>query len=401
MQTGCCIVGGGPAGVMLGYLLARAGVEVVVLEKHADFFRDFRGDTIHPSTLDLMAELGLLDAFLTLPHTEAHELYGHVGDHTVKIADFDSLPTRCKFIAFMPQWDFLNFLAEQGRAFPTFRLMLRSDGTDLIYRDGTVIGVRATTPDGPIEIMADLVVAADGRHSTIRERAGLQVDEFGVPIDVLWYRLPKHGQSDDHSLGYLRGRQMVVTIDRGDYWQTATLIPKGTYPEIQQEGLDAFRERVRNVAPPLRGAIDQLTSWDQVNLLSVQVNRLPRWYRPGLLCIGDAAHAMSPAFGVGVNYAIQDAVATANLLAEPLRAHHVTEAELAAVQARRERPTRRMQDVQVFLHRRLYSGVDPETLFAAPEPVRVLARLLAPLLTWRMARLVGLGFKPEHIATLG
>jgi 2-polyprenyl-6-methoxyphenol hydroxylase-like FAD-dependent oxidoreductase len=397
MQTGCCIAGGGPAGVMLGYLLARAGVEVVVLEKHADFFRDFRGDTIHPSTLELMAELGLLDAFLQLPHTEAHKLYAHVGEHTIEMADFSSLPTRCKFIAFMPQWDFLNFLAEQARAIPTFRLLMRADATDLIYRDGAVVGVRATTPDGPIEVTADLVVAADGRHSTIRDRAGLQVDEFGVPIDVLWYRLPKRNTSIENSLGWLRDRQLVVTIDRGDYWQTATLIPKGTFPEIQREGLEAFRERVRHVAPPLSDAIEQLTDWGQVSLLSVQVNRLPRWYQPGLLCIGDAAHAMSPAFGVGVNYAIQDAVATANRLAEPLRGQAVTVAELAAIQARRERPTRRMQEVQIFVHKRLYGGLDPETLFAAPAPVRVVARLLAPALYWRMARLIGLGFLPEHI----
>ncbi|HEY4592570.1 MAG TPA: FAD-dependent oxidoreductase, partial [Thermoanaerobaculia bacterium] len=329
LRTTCCIAGGGPAGMMLGFLLARAGVEVTVLEKHADFFRDFRGDTVHPSTLELMGELGLLDDFLKLPHQEIRRLKIAIDDQEYDGPDFSHLPTRCKFIALMPQWDFLNFLAEQGKRYPAFHLLMKAEVTDLIEEGGRVVGAQAKTDQGDLEIRADLVVGADGRHSTVRERAGMQVDDFGVPIDVLWFRLSKSAGEPSQALGRVRNGKILVTIDRGDYFQCGLIIPKGAFEEIQRQGLEAFRAGIVSAAPFLADAVHELDSWDKVKLLTVQINRLRRWYRPGLLCIGDAAHAMSPAGGVGINLAVQDAVATANLLADKLRRGAVTDDDLA------------------------------------------------------------------------
>ncbi len=397
IRTTCCVAGGGPAGVMLGFLLARAGVEVTVLEKHADFFRDFRGDTVHPSTLELMAELGLLDDFLKLPHQEVRSLKVAIGDQEYDGPDFSHLPTRCKFIALMPQWDFLNFLAEQGKRYPAFHLLMKAEVTDLIEESGRVAGVRAKTDEGDLEVRADLVVGADGRHSTVRQRAGMQVDDFGVPIDVLWFRLSKSAEEPSQVLGRIRNGKILVTIDRGDYFQCGLIIPKGAFDEIRRQGLEAFRAGIVSAAPFLADTVHELKDWDQVKLLTVQVNRLRRWYRPGLLYIGDAAHAMSPAGGVGINLAVQDAVATANLLAGKLRQGTVTEADLRRVQERREMPVRRIQAGQVFIHRHMFGpGGQP---FAFPWIVRKLIGLLAPMLRRVGARVVGIGFRPERVET--
>jgi 2-polyprenyl-6-methoxyphenol hydroxylase-like FAD-dependent oxidoreductase len=397
LRTTCCVAGGGPAGVMLGFLLARAGVEVTILEKHADFFRDFRGDTVHPSTLELMGELGLLDDFLKVPHQEIRRLKLAVGDEEYDGPDFSHLPTRCKFIALMPQWDFLNFLSEQGKRYPAFHLLMSTEATELIQESGRVAGVRARTDEGDLEVRADLVVGTDGRHSTVREKAGMQVDDFGVPIDVLWFRLSKSADEPSPVLGRIRNGKILVTIDRGDYFQCGLIIPKGAFDEIKSQGLEAFRAGIVSAAPFLADAVHEIGDWDQVKLLTVQVNRLRRWYRPGLLCIGDAAHAMSPAGGVGINLAVQDAVATANLLAAKLKQGVVTEEDLRRVQERREMPVRRIQAGQVFVHRHMFSsGGQP---FAFPWIVRKLIGLLAPVLRRVGARVVGVGFRPEHVET--
>jgi 2-polyprenyl-6-methoxyphenol hydroxylase-like FAD-dependent oxidoreductase len=395
IQTTCCVAGGGPAGMMLGFLLARAGVEVTVLEKHADFFRDFRGDTVHPSTLELMGELGLLEDFLKLPHQEIHRLKVAIGDQEYDGPDFSHLPTRCRFIALMPQWDFLNFLAEQGKRYPAFHLLMKVEVTGLIEEDGRVAGVRAKTDQGDLEVRADLVVGADGRHSTVRERAGMKVEDFGVPIDVLWYRLSKKDDEPSVVLGRVRNGRILVTIDRGDYFQCGSIIPKGAFEEIQRQGLEAFRAGIVSAAPFLADTVHELDSWDKVKLLTVQVNRLRQWYRPGLLCIGDAAHAMSPAGGVGINLAVQDAVAAANLLAIKLKRGEVTEDDLRRVQERREMPVRRIQAGQVFIHRRMF-GPDGKP-FPFSWPVRKLIGILAPVMRRMGARVVGIGFRPEHV----
>jgi 2-polyprenyl-6-methoxyphenol hydroxylase-like FAD-dependent oxidoreductase len=334
VKTRCCIAGGGPAGIMLGYLLARSGIDVLVLEKHADFFRDFRGDTVHPSTLDVIAELGLLDDFLALPHQEMTEAAGMIGDTLVQIADLSHLPTRCKFIALMPQWDFLNFLAEKGKRYSDFRVLMATEVSGLIEEDGIVTGVRATSPDGPLEIRAELVVGADGRGSTVREAAGLQVRDFGSPIDVLWFRLDKNPGDATETLGHFIGGRLLVMIDRGDYWQCAYVIPKGGIEAIQARGLPALRNELALFIRPPASRLDQLRSWDDIKLLTVTIDRLECWSKPGLLCIGDAAHAMSPMGGVGINLAIQDAVATANILVPILRSRALRPGDLEGDAAR-------------------------------------------------------------------
>src|SRR5882757_8962151 len=349
ITTRCCIVGGGPAGMMLGFLLARAGVDVSVLEKHADFLRDFRGDTIHPSTLEIMNELGLLDEFLRLPHTKARTLGGDFGGMRFTFADFSHLPTVAKYIALMPQWDFLNFLADHGKRYPAFHLHMRAEAADLIEEKGRIAGVRAKTPDGPLEIRADLTVCCDGRHSTLRERAGMKVDDLGAPMDVLWFRLPRHEKDSDESMGRFEAGRILVMIDRGDYWQCAYVIPKGGIDEVHRAGLDVFRARLAQSVPMFADRVDELKDWDQIKLLTVAVDRMPVWHRPGLLCIGDAAHAMSPIGGVGVNLAVQDAVAAANILCEPLQRGSVSDDDLARVQRRREFPARVTQAIQIFL----------------------------------------------------
>lgn len=398
IETTCCIAGGGPAGIMLGFLLARAGVEVTVLEKHADFFRDFRGDTIHPSTLELMHELGLLDEFLKVQHDEVRELTAQIGDARVKVADFTHLPTRCKFIALMPQWDFLDFLAKQGQRFPTFDLRMGAEAVDLIEEGGRITGVRAKTAGGMIDIRADLVVGCDGRHSTVRERAGLAVEDLGAPIDVLWFRLSRRDSDTPETFGHLEAGRMMIMLNRRDYWQCAYVIAKGGIEAVKREGLAAFRQNVLAMSPFLDDRISELDDWDKIKLLTVAVDRLKTWHRPGLLCIGDAAHAMSPVGGVGVNLAVQDAVATANILAQALKERRVTAELLAAVETRRSLPMRVIQRLQVFVHNRVLTRVlASRGRIAPPWPVKLLNRF--PLLRRLPAYIIGIGVRPEHIRT--
>jgi len=394
LRTRCVIIGGGPAGMMAGYLLARAGVHVAVLEKHADFNRDFRGDTIHPSTLELMYELGLLDEFLKQPHQEVRELRGVINGQTVPIADFTQLPTRCKFIAFMPQWDFLNFLSGHAKRFPTFELHMQTEVVDLLIENERVIGVRAKTPRGEMEMRADLVIGADGRHSTTHTRAGFKLHEFGVPIDALWMRVSKKPDDPEQSLGFFQHGKLLVLLDRTDYWQCGFVIPKGGFDEIKARGLPEFQNDIATFAAFLRDRVPELDDWVKIKLLTVQINRLGDWCREGLLCIGDSAHAMSPAGGVGINLAIQDAVATANLLAEKLRTGPVTVDDLRKVQARREWPTRLIQRVQVFIHQRAVTGRTSGSGKSLPFVVRLLKWF--PFLRQLPARFIGLGPRPEH-----
>ena len=394
-RTRCVIVGGGPAGMMAGYLFARAGVEVVVLEKHADFLRDFRGDTIHPSTLELMHELGLLDDFLKLPHQELRELRGIFNGHSVPMADFSRLPTHCKFIAFMPQWDFLNFLVAQAKRFPAFTLRMEHEVVDLLFENDRVAGVRAKTPDGERDIKADLVIGADGRHAITHTRAKLELQEFGVPIDVLWMRLSKRADDPAQSLGFFRHGKLLVLLDRGDYFEVGFVIPKGGLDEIKQRGLPALHRDIIALGPFLQDRITELDDWSKIRLLTVQINRLKKWYRDGSLCIGDNAHAMSPAGGVGINLALQDAVATANLLAAKLKIGPVSVFDLEQVQQRREWPTRLIQTMQTFIHRKVVTGRSS----GSDDKLPLLPRLFIwfPFLRGIPARLIGLGPRPEHI----
>jgi 2-polyprenyl-6-methoxyphenol hydroxylase-like FAD-dependent oxidoreductase len=400
IRTGCCIAGGGPAGMMLGFLLARGGVDVLVLEKHADFLRDFRGDTIHPSTLEVMHELGLLEEFLRHPHQEMSRLDGLIGETRVTIADFSHLPTKCKFIAFMPQWDFLNFLAEQGRHYPTFHLRTEAEVTDLILEGGRVAGVEARTPQGRLRVTADLVVGADGRSSTVREQAGLEIVDLGAPMDALWMQISKNPADPGQTFGRIAAGQILVLIDRGNYWQCAYVIPKGAFEEIRRRGLPGLREAIATLAPFLQDRLGELIDWSEVKLLTVKVDRLRQWYRPGLLCLGDAAHAMSPIGGVGINLAIQDAVAAANILALPLRHGDVTTKHLVAVQRRRELPTRVTQGIQVFMQNRVIRNVlSSSRQVSLPLALRLLRR-------WHWlqripAYVVGIGVRPEHVRVSG
>ena len=395
----CCIAGGGPAGMMLGFLLARAGIEVVVLEKHADFLRDFRGDTIHPSTLEVMHELGLLDAFLKRPHSEVQQANGQIGTQPVHIADFSHLPTRCKFIAFMPQWDFLDFLAEEGKRFPFFRLEMESEVVDLLHEGERVVGVKVRTKSGERALRSDLVVAADGRHSIVRECAQLERLDLGAPIDALWLRLSKRQDDKAQVFGRLDTGRIFVMLDRGDYWQCAFVIRKGGYDELHQRGLESFRDEIARLAPFVRERVAELASWDDIKLLTVVVDRLRRWYRPGLLCIGDAAHAMSPIGGVGINLAVQDAVAAANILVPHLRSGGAIGTEpLARVQRRRGLPTRLTQRLQLLIQDRVMTRVLASSgPLAVPLAIRLLQRW--PILRRIPARLIGMGFRPEHVRT--
>ena len=398
MSVRCCIAGGGPAGMMLGLLLARAGVDVLVLEKHADFLRDFRGDTLHPSTLEVMHELGLLEGLLGLPHQKVTRLRGQFGDLALTVADFSHLPTQCRFIAFMPQWDFLNFLAKEGGRYPTFQLRMRTEVTDLIEEAGVIVGVRAQTANGSLEVRGRLVAGADGRHSVVRARAGLPVEEFGAPMDVLWFRLPRRSSDPEDPIGRFDTGRIFIMLNRGQYWQCGFVIHKGSLDQLQARGLQAFRDNVAQLAPFLADRVGELQDWEAIKLLTVQVDRLRQWYRRGLLCIGDAAHAMSPVGGVGINLAIQDAVAAANLLAAPLRSDRLTTDDLRRVQERRDRPTRVTQRAQLFIQDRVIRRVlRSSDRLTPPLPIRLLARF--PFLARFPARLIGLGVRPEHVNT--
>jgi 2-polyprenyl-6-methoxyphenol hydroxylase-like FAD-dependent oxidoreductase len=377
--------------MMLGLLLARARVEVLVLEKHADFLRDFRGDTIHPSTLEVIAELGLLDELLKLPHQKVPAIGGKFGETEVGIADFSHLPTRCGFIAMMPQWDFLNFLASHAARYPAFKLRMQTEVVSLTQR-----GVRAMTPEGPLEIDADLVVGADGRSSTVRDQARLEVQDLGAPIDVLWFRLSRRASDPEASMGRFDAGRLFVLINRGDYWQCGYVIPKGAAEEVRRAGLEAFRESIARLLSFAADRAGEIKDWEQVKLLTVRIDRLKRWYRPGLICIGDAAHAMSPVGGVGINLAIQDAVAAANILARPLRERRLSVEHLAKVQRRREWPVRVTQRLQVLVHERVIARVlRANERLEPPLVVRLLSRF--PSLRRIPGRLIGLGVRPEHV----
>ena len=402
ISTHCCVAGGGPAGMLLGFLLARAGVDVFVFEKHADFMRDFRGDTIHPSTLEIMHELGMLDDFLRLPHQEARVLGAQFGDTAATFADFTHLPTHCKFLAFMPQWDFLNFIAQRALSYPSFHLRMSAEVTDLIEEGGRIAGARVTTSDGAFEVRANLVVGADGRGSLVREKAGLKVEEFGAPMDVLWLRLRRMPDDPEETAGRIDVGHIFIMINRGNEWQLGFVIPKGTSEQVREQGMPAFRETIIKLAPFLRDRVSELRDWNEVKLLTVRVDRLSQWYRSGLLCIGDAAHAMSPVGGVGINLAIQDAVAAANTLAAPLREGRVTDSDLRQVQRRRALPTRLTQSFQLAIQNRVIKRtlerrpLASETKkFAPPLMLRLVRRF--PAIQRLNARLVGLGFRPEHV----
>jgi 2-polyprenyl-6-methoxyphenol hydroxylase-like FAD-dependent oxidoreductase len=397
LQVQCCIAGGGPAGMMLGYLLGRAGVRTVVLEKHVDFLRDFRGDTVHPSTLMIMQELGLLDDFLKLPHSRIPAFAVEIGNTRLRVADFARVPTPCKFVALMPQWDFLNFLADRGRRFPALKVLMSAQVTSLIESAGRVAGVRAMAPDGPLEILANLVVGCDGRSSTVRAASGLVVQALGSPIDVLWFRLSKRNGDPEQVLGRLGVNTMIVTIDRTDYWQCAYVIGKGGIGHIHERGLEAFKAAVADGARFLSDRVDELKSFDDVKLLSVTVDRLTTWSRPGLLCIGDAAHAMSPVGGVGINLAIQDAVATANLLAAKLKAGTLRDDDLESVRRRRLFPVKVVQGLQVAVHNRVLKPTvaGGNRILRVPWALKVLDAH-AWLRRWP-AQFLGLGVRPEHV----
>jgi 2-polyprenyl-6-methoxyphenol hydroxylase-like FAD-dependent oxidoreductase len=398
IKTRCCIAGGGPAGMMLGFLLARAGVDVLVLEKHADFLRDFRGDTIHPSTLEVIYELGLLEDFLSHPHQELSQIAGQIGEETIVLADFSHLPTKCKFIAFMPQWDFLDFMAAHAERYPSFRLMRNAEVTDLIEQGNQVVGVRVQTPEGPVEILADLVVGADGRSSVVRDRSGLEIERLGAPIDVLWFRLPRQPDDQMQALGRFANGKIMVMINRESYWQCGYVIRKGALAELRERGLEAFCQDILSLAPFLDNRVREISDWDEIKLLTVLVDRLRKWYRPGLLCIGDAAHAMSPVGGIGINLAIQDAVAAANILWRPLSAGWISPSHLQKVQWRRELPTRLTQRGQVFVQDNVLGRVlgSTQPVFA-PWFLRLFKRF--PVLRRIPARLIGLGVRPEHVRT--
>jgi len=395
LRVQCCVVGGGPAGMMLGYLLGRAGIKTVVLEKHADFFRDFRGDTVHPSTMAVMQELGLLEDFLEVPHDEVSRLEGQFGTTLIRLADLSRLDTPCPFIAFMPQWDFLNFIDSQGKRFPALEVRKKAEAVELLRADDRVTGVIAQTEQGLLHIMADLTVACDGRHSLMREQAGMVVQDIGAPMDVLWFRAGKTDKAGGNVFGRIQSGQMMVMLDRGDYWQCAYVIAKNGYEAVKAKGLDAFRANIAKLAPVLTDSIGDIKSWDDVKLLSVKIDRLAQWAKPGFLCIGDAAHAMSPVGGVGVNLAVQDAVAAANLLFDKFGEAGPSLDDLIRVQARRAFPVRATQGIQVFVQNRLINCAITDTQFSPPLVMRLVGN--SPWLQGLTARMIGIGVRPEHV----
>ncbi len=398
LKTTCCIAGGGPAGMMLGYMLARSGVKVIVLEKHADFLRDFRGDTVHPSTMEALYELGLLEDFLKRPHDEVTELSGRIGETLVKVADFSHLPTHAKFIAFTPQWEFLDFLSQAGQRFPEFQVMMSAEAVDLTQTNGRITGVKVAAKDGPLTIEADVVIAADGRHSTLRDKAGMAVTDLGAPIDVLWMRLPRKRGDPGEALGNIGTGYVFVMIPRGDYFQCGFVVRKGGYDDLRKRPLKDLRERIAKIVPFMADRVETLKRWDDIKLLTVTIDRLERWWRPGFLCIGDAAHAMSPVGGVGINLAVADAVAAANALASPLARGILRDANLADVQYRRQRAVRLMQSLQLAIQDRVISAALDS---AAPIDPPAIVRLLNGFAPLRRlpARVIGLGFRMEHVRT--
>jgi 2-polyprenyl-6-methoxyphenol hydroxylase-like FAD-dependent oxidoreductase len=399
LSTTCCIIGGGPAGIMLGFLLARHGVDVTVLEKYKDFFRDFRGDTIHPSTLELLYDLGLLEKFLALPHSRVTGLSAIIGGQRFQMTDFSHLPTHAKFIALMPQWDFLNFLAQEAARFPSFTLRMGWEATGLIQtREGATTGVLANTPEGPVEIRAALTVGCDGRHAISRVAAHLPLIDEGVPIDILWLRIARRPSDPENALGYFNYGRFVVLINRNDYFQVGYLIPKGALPQLQQEGLPAFQQSIERIVPFLVARTAEIDSWDKVKLLTIQVNRLQDWCSPGLLCIGDAAHAMSPVGGIGINIALQDAVATANILTESLLTSGATVHDLQRVQHYREPAVRNTQRVQVFAHRILSRALQSTGPVTPPLALRILTNI--PGFQHLTGSFIGIGLQPQHIKTI-
>ncbi len=397
IETECCIVGGGPAGMMAGYLFARAGVKTVVLEKHGDFLRDFRGDTVHPSTLEIMYELGLSEDFLKRPHQKVVRLAGDFGGQLVQIGDFGDLPTHYKFIALMPQWHFLNFLADEAKKLPTFSLMMNTEGTGLTVENDRVTGIRANGPDGALEVRAKLTIGADGRHSTLREGSGFAVSDIGAPIDVLWFRVGRDAVTQEDVLLHAGPGHFIVTLDRGDYWQCAYVIPKDSADEVKSGGLDAFKASVVKTVPYLAHHIDDVKSFDDVKLLTVAIDRLEKWSRPGLLFIGDSAHAMSPIGGVGINLAIQDAVAAANLLAGKMANGRLSDSDLDLVRERRMFPTKVTQFAQVQAQNFILAPIVQGSQAVAKPPLvmRIVSHI--PWLQRRTAALVGLGVRPEHV----
>jgi 2-polyprenyl-6-methoxyphenol hydroxylase-like FAD-dependent oxidoreductase len=397
ITTRCVIAGGGPAGIMLGFLLARVGVDVHVLEKWPDFFRDFRGDTIHPSTMEVLDELGLLDSFLKLPHNKTRMMTANIGGEEVTAADFTRLHTRAPFVAFIPQWDFLNFIADTAKQLPAFHLHMETEAIDLIEENGRTLGIRAKNKDDTFEIRADVTIGADGRHSLVREKAHLEIEELGAPIDVLWFRLPMSEADLEQSFGFINQGKVLITLDRGDYWQCAFIINKGDFDHVKEAGIEAFRKNIAEVAPFLASSTSELKDFEQVKFLSVTVDHLRTWYKEGLLCIGDSAHAMSPIGGVGINLAIQDAVAAANVLIPAFKNGTPGIAEFQKIQKRREWPTRLTQRLQVFIQNRIlipYLRSSKGTT-VVPWPFRLLK--IFPFLRYFPARFVGIGFRPEHI----
>ena len=399
LKVQVCVAGGGPAGMMLGYLMARAGVKTVVLEKHADFLRDFRGDTVHPSTLQAMHDLGLIGAFLKRPHSELHKIGVEIDGRPITVVDLSHLPVDHRFVAFMPQWDFLNFLMEEGKKLPALQVIMQAEATDLIRgADGRVVGLSARTPEGPLEIHADLVVGADGRSSVLRDRAGLPVTDLGAPIDVFWFRLSRDPKDEDQLLGRLNAGRFIVTIERGDYWQCAFVIAKGGADQMKAGGIESFRAKIAEAAPFLGPKLGELKSFDELKLLTVTVDRLEHWSKPGLLFIGDAAHAMSPIGGVGINLAVQDAIAAANILAEPLAAGRtLSDHDLDAVRRRRLLPTRIIQGFQVVVQDRLFKPAlaGGDATHINPAPIEFIAR--TPILQRLAARMIGLGVRLERV----
>ncbi len=399
LTTSCCISGGGPAGIMLGYLLARSGIDVTVLEKWPDFFRDFRGDTIHPSTMQVLKELGLFEKFLTLPHNETKQVAVHWGSEEVIVADFTHLKSGPPFLGFIPQWDFLNFIAAEGKQYPGFHLLMETECTDLLWKEGRVVGIKAKDKEGELEIHAPLTIGADGRHSTAREKSGLTLKDFGAPIDVLWFEIPREDDGTARSLGYIDQGEMIVLIDRDTYWQCAFIIQKGDFESVKSRGIEAFRQSITKLVPNLTSNVEKITSWEQVKFLSVTVDYLPKWYMPGFICIGDSAHAMSPVGGVGINLAVQDAVAAANVLVPAFeRPSGIQESDLQAIQTRRSRPAEVTQKAQVYAHTHVIARIlkTPQQLHL-PWPLRMIKRF--PYLRRFPAYAVGIGYRPEHIRT--